>query len=252
MQRRGGAVVLRYMEQGVLSGSPSPPGTRPGGSGNRPQRSRSAAETGRTAEPHRTSGPGRLTRWVAMSPAPPCQPTTAPTYVDGSRELPRREEGKGGLHRTAVATAGPVPSPQNRARHRLCSGAFSRAVRGVAPPKGRSPEPAREHRRRTSPGRHGDQVSHPISVHCSVFKQPALPSSPFHGALRAYVPFGPHGRCGTCITGPASCFRQVAQRAWRGSAPELLGAPSASMQVRGVVYPVRGQLEFIWLPSRGP
>lgn len=93
-----------------------------------------------------------------------------------------------------ASLAGPLPrhsspEPLNRARHRRCSDA-SRAARAGWHPKGCSPEPARRGRghRRTSPGRHGDGDSHPATWHAVQFSRSrTLPSTPFHGDLRAWA-----------------------------------------------------------------
>lgn len=80
---------------------------------------------------------------------------------------------------------------------------------------------------------------------CSVLNQLTPPSNPFHGALRAFVLQYLFYRY---------CMRVRQVRRWNflGFAPGLLGAPSESVQVRGVGYPTRGHLGLISLPSRRP
>lgn len=89
----------------------------------------------------------------------------------------------------------------------------------------------------------------------SVVKEQALPSHPFHGALRAQVePF-----TAIPLRGYAVPLLQVLHESPSSpsaepldSAPKLPGAPSASVQLTGFGYPFRGHLGSIWLPSRSP
>lgn len=137
-------------------------------------------------------------------------------------------------------------TPAGRRAHGWHPEVFSRAVaQKVGPPD----DITRSPRERGLPPRHS------FLARCSVLKLRALPSNPFHGALRAQVePF-------TTITprGNVVPLLQVLHRLPSSSsaeplgfAPGLPGAPSASVQARGFSHPFRRHLGSIWLPSRSP
>lgn len=154
-----------------------------------------------------------------------------------------------------------APSLGNRARHSCCSDA-SRAARTRVAPRGVPrcfPEPLRRRlgRRVTSPGHRGDEDFHPVirSWHAVQFSSherflrtrfTELSGRRLSRSLRS-----PQGDAVPLLQVPQR-FPSSSSTEPLGSAPELLGAPSASPQATGVGHPLRRHLGYIWLPSRSP